>query len=301
LNKLLSNDFLNKLPSISKIIEVNLYRSAPSFEAYMDKNTLKQRILEISSKIKNTNRGRSNSPVNVSERLDTPTYTDKIIYNAPKSMDSLLDENQSKLIPSTSHCNDTDCAICLSPMKSDENIVKINVSGCNHVFHRDCAKKALEMKPCCPICRRLVSEPRGTSPSGTMAITTKPFYCAGFENSSNGTIEIKYEMHSNFQKSYHPNPGVFYLGTERIAYLPNNYQGLELLKRLKYAWSRGLTFTVGTSLTTGLENNIVWASIHHKTSLGGGVGRHGFPDGGYFLNCNAELDSLGVPKAIDCK
>ena len=157
------------------------------------------------------------------------------------------------------------------------------------------------MKPCCPICRRLVKEPRGTSPSGTMTIVSRPrLLCAGFESTSKGTFEIKYEMHSNFQKQYHQNPGVFYLGTERIAYLPDNNEGVKLLKRLKYAWKRGLSFTVGTSLTTGKENSITWSSIHHKTSINGGAQRHGFPDDGYFLNCNSELDSLGVPLAIDC-
>jgi deltex-like protein len=68
-----------------------------------------------------------------------------------------------------------------------------------------------------------------------------------------------------------------------------------LLKRLQYAFSHGLTFTVGTSLTSGLSNSVVWASIHHKTSPSGGA--YGFPDVNYFANCNLELDSLGVPLA----
>lgn len=70
-----------------------------------------------------------------------------------------------------------------------------------------------------------------------------------------------------------------------------------LLKRLKYAFLHGLTFNVGTSLTTGLKNQCTWASIHHKTSPSGGIQAHGFPDPDYFKNCNAELDGLGVPPA----
>lgn len=56
-----------------------------------------------------------------------------------------------------------------------------------------------------------------------------------------------------------------------------------------------LTFTVGTSLTTGVADSCTWASIHHKTSLSEGA--HGYPDSNYFCNCNAELDTLGVPSA----
>ena len=84
-------------------------------------------------------------------------------------------------------------------------------------------------------------------------------------------------------------------GTTRIAYLPDCAEGQQLLKRLEYAFTRGLTFTVGTSLTSGATNVVVWGSIHHKTSSSGGV--HGYPDVGYFFNCNAELDALGVPLA----
>ncbi len=77
----------------------------------------------------------------------------------------------------------------------------------------------------------------------------------------------------------------------------SNLDGQALLKRLKYAFLHGLTFTVGTSLTTGRDNQCTWASIHHKTSRSGGVRSHGFPDADYFNNCNAELDALGVPRA----
>jgi deltex-like protein len=84
----------------------------------------------------------------------------------------------------------------------------------------------------------------------------------------------------------------------RIAYLPNNVQGQELLKRLKYAIQHGLMFTIGTSLTTRQPNVIVWSGIHVKTSPHGGVSVHGWPDENYFQNANGELDGLGVPSAL---
>ena len=79
--------------------------------------------------------------------------------------------------------------------------------------------------------------------------------------------------------------------------------GQNLLKRLKYAWLHGLIFTIGTSLTSGAHDQCTWASVHHKTCRSGGVAKHGYPDPGYFVNCNQELDSLGVPAAevIDTK
>ena len=104
-------------------------------------------------------------------------------------------------------------------------------------------------------------------------------------------------MKGGKQKSYHPQPGKSYEGTIRVAYLPDdlNGDGRKLLKRLIYAFERGLTFMVGTSGTTNEDNVIVWSSVHHKTSLSGGLERHGYPDLSYFINCNEELDALGVP------
>jgi hypothetical protein len=76
--------------------------------------------------------------------------------------------------------------------------------------------------------------------------------------------------------------------------LPDSPEGNCLLKRLIFAFRHGLTFRVGTSLTTDQKNRITWASIHHKTSLHGGL--RGFPDPSYIHNCNEELDNLGVPQ-----
>ena len=97
--------------------------------------------------------------------------------------------------------------------------------------------------------------------------------------------------------SYRSNPGARFTGATRIAYLPDNTEGRDLLKRLEYAFLHGLTFTVGTSLSTGAANIVTWASVHHKTSPHGGP--HGYPDPNFFANCNAELNALGVPVASD--
>ena len=84
--------------------------------------------------------------------------------------------------------------------------------------------------------------------------------------------------------------------TTRTAYLPDNDEGHDLLKRLEYAFAHGLTFEVATSFTTGLANVVTWSTIPHKTYWGGGP-PDGFPDPLYFMHCNDALDALGVPPA----
>ncbi|GFH49706.1 hypothetical protein CTEN210_06182 [Chaetoceros tenuissimus] len=187
---------------------------------------------------------------------------------------------------------DDDCIICYEKL-SKSTIVGLNV--CDHVFHRDCIHHALKvMKPQCPVCRKTVGIVQGKSPSGTMEVRFSSIRCSGFMDSS---IIIHYVMKDGIQKSYHENPGQHHSGKNATAYLPDNTEGRQLLKRLKYAFLHGLTFTVGTSATTGCHNQCTWSTIHHKTSATGGVQSHGFPDPCYFFNCNEELDNVKVPKS----
>lgn len=68
----------------------------------------------------------------------------------------------------------------------------------------------------------------------------------------------------------------------------------QILRLLMVAFQRRLTFTVATSVTTGLQNAVVWNEIHHKTELGYNARGHGYPDPSYFDNVLAELASQGV-------
>jgi Deltex C-terminal domain len=56
----------------------------------------------------------------------------------------------------------------------------------------------------------------------------------------------------------HPSPGKPYHGTARAAYLPDNAEGREVLALLQRAFDQKLTFTVGTSITTGISDCVVW-------------------------------------------
>ena len=88
-----------------------------------------------------------------------------------------------------------------------------------------------------------------------------------------GMITINYHFPSGVQGPEHPNPGQRYEGTQRTAYLPDNREGNEVLQLLRRAFDARLTFTVGTSVTTGRHNQITWNDIHHKTSMSGGPQR----------------------------
>ena len=138
----------------------------------------------------------------------------------------------------------------------------------------------------------------GTSPSGTMVISISQSLSQAFQPPV-GVIQISYIHPRDVQKQYHPNPGQYYHSSGRSAVLPNDLQGLEILVRLMYSFHCGLSFTVGTSQTTGKTNSVLWsAAVPHKSSLQGGP--FGFPDPHYIFNCHAALDRLNIPNALGC-
>ena len=146
--------------------------------------------------------------------------------------------------------------------------------------------------------------PVGTMSSGSMRIDELPdLTCPGFNDETNdsggrsGSFLITYRIRGGMQCDYHPNPGQAFPPVYREAFLPANWEGRALLKRLQYAFVRGLTFRVGQSVTTGVPGVITWASIPHKTTLFHHL--YGYPDPDFFVNANNELDSLGVPVASD--
>lgn len=103
----------------------------------------------------------------------------------------------------------------------------------------------------------------GDQPDGTMSFyLEKKLHCSGYKE---GTICIEYDFPSGKLKN-----GKRYSGTSRAAYLPNTEEGVEVLKLLKLAFDRRLTFTIGTSVTTGQTNTVVWNGVHHKTNTSGG-------------------------------
>mmetsp|Transcript_20684 Transcript_20684/g.42213 ORF Transcript_20684/g.42213 Transcript_20684/m.42213 type:complete len:794 (-) Transcript_20684:2841-5222(-) len=204
--------------------------------------------------------------------------------------------------------SDETCKICLDGFGSSSCAPSISLKLCGHKFHLGCIRQAMmhHTSPKCPECRTMVfpealipGSLQGNMPSGTMTIKRYPYLpCEGYEG--HGSIIINYNIDSGTQKLYHPRPGRHHGSTDRTAYLPDNQDGKELLCRLQFAFLHGLTFTVGKSLTSGVDDAVTWASIHHKNSPVNGVQDHGFPDDQYFFNCNAELDAAGVPSFEAC-
>ena len=68
----------------------------------------------------------------------------------------------------------------------------------------------------------------------------------------------------------------------------------QVLKLLVTSWERRLTFTVGTSSTTGEGGTVTWNEIHHKTEFGTNQTGHGYPDPNYLDNVILELAAQGV-------
>mmetsp|Transcript_9325 Transcript_9325/g.8961 ORF Transcript_9325/g.8961 Transcript_9325/m.8961 type:complete len:681 (-) Transcript_9325:226-2268(-) len=233
-----------------------------------------------------------------------PMRVVKIIkYNAPEILNGEIKSCYFRKATTTSIDKKAICPICMENL-IDSNVTTTNnavasMAVCAHQFHRPCIEQSLRRSHSCPVCRKNIREPQGISPSGIMTITVSSKTCSGFE-SCRQSIGISYNLPNGIQKAYHENPGQHYTGSKRQAFLPNNEEGRKLLERLKYSWLKGLTFRVGTSLTTGRSNCIVWSSIHHKTSRTGGLLAHGFPDNRYFTSCNEKLNSLGVPPAAGC-
>eukprot|EP00826_Nyctotherus_ovalis_P051624 TRINITY_DN6458_c0_g2_i9.p1 TRINITY_DN6458_c0_g2~~TRINITY_DN6458_c0_g2_i9.p1 ORF type:complete len:275 (+),score=81.08 TRINITY_DN6458_c0_g2_i9:92-916(+) len=159
----------------------------------------------------------------------------------------------------------------------------------NHFYHKDCAENLVKNKKCvkCAVCSGIYGIFEGDMPKGTMNVqTSKSMHCSGYSNC--GTIIINYSIPGSMRKN------VRYYGTSRTAYLPDNKEGREVLALLRKAFDRKLTFTVGTSVTTGQPNAVVWSGIHHKTSLEGGTSCYGYPDPTYFSRVKEELAARGV-------
>ena len=117
-------------------------------------------------------------------------------------------------------------------------------------------------------------------------------HCSGYDGC--GSYTISYQFPGGTQTDRNLRPGERYNGTSRCTYLPITDEGDEALELLKSAFRQGHLFRVGDSITTRAKNQTVWAGIHQKTALGGGVTQHGWPDPGYFGRLRNECAASGV-------
>ena len=183
------------------------------------------------------------------------------------------------------------CPICMFEFSEDDSnkIVKLNKCE-DHYFHLECIEMChsrTHLK--CPICGIIYGIMTGDMPEGTMSVIRYPPEALTLEGYPNlPCYEIIYTMNSGTRDR------IQFPGTTRHAFLPCNDEGKEILRLLIIAFERKLTFTIGTSVTTGRTNQIVWNGIHHKTSVEGGPAFFGFPDDTYFLRIKEELAAKGI-------
>jgi deltex len=230
-------------------------------------------------------------PTAATQQVTTPqlVFSEKLSYMAPETLGLTMASVWREV--KVANPSAWKCMICDKGVSGQ----LYQVLMCQHVFHHGCLASSLLRSGTCPTCSKMAGTPRGDMPSGEMTISRTARSCAGHVGC--GTIVIDYSIRRGVQTMYHPNPGVVYKGATRRAYLPETAESCALLKRLKFAFQQGLTFSVGTSLTSGQDNSVIWKSIPHKTSLAGGASRHGYPDANYIADCHNELDKLNVPSA----
>ncbi|KAK9515394.1 hypothetical protein VZT92_026045 [Zoarces viviparus] len=184
------------------------------------------------------------------------------------------------------HRSTDKCAICLDDIQEKKTL------KCSHSFCAACINSVFKLKPACPICNTYHGEYTGTQPRGSMTVTRSRQRLPGFEHC--GSFVILYRFPAGIQGPEHPSPGVQYPGTDRMAYLPDSPEGNRVLGLLRRAFEQRLIFTIGTSMTTGLQNVITWNDIHHKTSILGGPHWFGYPDPTYLVRVTQELREKGI-------
>ena len=197
------------------------------------------------------------------------------------------------------------CSVCMDDLAvtdhvGDGSLTRLSVCGWKHYFHADCISRWIEFgAQKCPVCSAICGTLIGNMPGGTFTVQREPdMSVAG--NEDVGTIVISYSFPNGIQGDNHYHPGRPYYGTGRTAYLPDTPEGIEVLGLLRLAFIRRVMFTVGTSVTTGAEDCVVWAGIHAKTNTAGGATSFGYPDPTYFDRVKAELADRGIyPSDLD--
>ncbi|NXA82121.1 DTX3L ligase, partial [Thryothorus ludovicianus] len=223
------------------------------------------------------------APLSFDLSSQEPTGASK--NSSVRQKNNLSSEGQSQA--KTEEKEEDECPIC-----KDRIIDKETLEKCKHAFCKICIDRAMTYKKVCPVCNTVCGVLTGNQPEGTMSTRTMPFSLPGYPNCD--TIEIAYDMRGGTQNSSHPNPGKHYGPAYRIAYLPDNEEGREILQLLKRAFDQKLIFTVGQSRTTGAPSAITWNDIHHKTAIDGGPTQFGYPDPLYLQRVRSELKAKGI-------
>jgi len=170
--------------------------------------------------------------------------------------------------------------------KDDHNVILLNKCK-DHFFHDECLLSMMGSKEFikCPNCNKLYGIMTGDQPFGIFTAKVINYKCSGYKEN---TIQLYYEFPDGIIN------GTSYKGTTRNAYLPNTKEGKEILALFKITFDRKLMYIIGTSVTTGENNVVVWNGVHHKTNLDGGAQYFGYPDPTYFNRVKEEIAAKGI-------
>uniref|UniRef100_A0A182PL21 E3 ubiquitin-protein ligase n=1 Tax=Anopheles epiroticus TaxID=199890 RepID=A0A182PL21_9DIPT len=191
------------------------------------------------------------------------------------------------------------CPMCMEELRPGSQKVNVALSRCKHQMHLDCLNLLLVKQRRtatsqqnyyieCPTCMSVYGVKIGNQPPGTMTYQLLSGGLPGYPPT--GIYEITYNISSGIQGPQHPNPGAafFAVGFPRRCYLPNTLLGTKILYYLDVAFRRGLLFTIGRSVTTGVEDVVMWTSVEHKSQISM------YPDQLYLDRCLQQLVHLGV-------
>lgn len=187
--------------------------------------------------------------------------------------------------------------VLMMPLKDFQHgqIITYKSGGISRYFSVDTIRGEYNSTGCfrCPINQGLILGIRqGDQPPGTMNDrVNSTIFIPGY---GQGAIVINYAFPNGVYPPSHARAGQPYTGTHRTCYLPNNSEGQKVLVLLKQAFNQKLTFTIGTSNTTGASNVVTWNDIHHKTSITGGPQNFGYPDPTYLSRVKGELKAKGI-------
>jgi deltex len=169
-----------------------------------------------------------------------------------------------------------ECIFDLQPMGDGVELGVVKLP-CGHVFKKNVLKRWLDKHARCPLCYHYFNNVNGPQPSGTMSIKLlQNLHCSG--SAKHGTYEVTYIFNNSIQGSRMKNPGKNYRGTTRRCYYPNTKEGNAMVELLKKAFMKGVLFVVGQSVSSGMDNCVIWGGIHQKTQTSGGPQNHGWPD-----------------------
>jgi len=212
------------------------------------------------------------------------------------------------LQPNGSHADQqTECTICLCDLADNSSYAQdskyapvLTLTSCFHSYHSACLTALIANSPSpflqCPYCKKVYGTRTGNRPTtGTMRHRLLGIAVPGYPLCD--TIELQFNFSRGVQGPEHPNPGQPYnpYGFPRNAFLPDNKEGLKALHGLYLAWEQRLLFTVGRSITNGMDNCVTWNDIHLKTKVTGG--EHSYPDENHLTNLAEDLAGFGITEA----